>query len=822
MKFRLGFLATACLLVLQLKAQDKDTITFTDGLAVGRVGVGNRSIIYTDPVYYQWVTQNEILPIENDSVGVNRQGEVERWEKISVDEKGVFDSRRLRGGYLYITYNAPEPEIKIVEISGHSEVYINGAPRGGDVYNKHLTFHPVELKKGQNTFFIKGGRGKVSIKLLPVEKEISFLKRDMTIPDFLTTETDTKVGSIRILNSTSSTVKDLRIVTEQNGKEIETKVPSIIPLSMRKVPYYVQDIYTQKDTVRVSVKLFKGAELIDESLVLYRVKTLEQFYSRTFISDIDGSVQYYSVKEGDIKTEEQPAMFLSLHGARVEARRQAAEYKAKDWGHVIAPTNRRNFGFDWEDWGRWDAMEVQALAEQMYQTDPKRTYLTGHSMGGHGTWQIGATFPSKWAAIAPISGWYSLFSYANKQKDEEAQPLENMFGKSSHASYTLELSKNYLQHGVYIQHGDADDVVSVDQARFMRNHLGEFHPDFAYLEYEDKKHWFGIDFKTIFDYFQWHSQPENGDEKSFEFRTASPGVSSESRYITLYQQENSFDFCGVKVTQNVRSAQQRKKDEILKTRSIVVETENLKKFKLNLNHAMTADTIQVKVDNDSFEKLSAVIEQDLWFEKQDSSWVIVDKPSNSFQKNPLRYGTFKDAFRNNMVFVYATKGTEEENQWAFNKARFDAETFYYRGNGSIEIISDKEFSLSAYKDRSVILYGNATTNAAWKKLLPNSPVQVARNKVTVGKKQLKGSDYGVYFIYPREDSKTASIGVVSGTGMLGFKAVTPNRYFSSGVGIPDVMVFTPSLYKDGIDGVESAGFFGNDWTIENGEIQGQD
>ena len=72
-----------------------------------------------------------------------------------------------------------------------------------------------------------------------------------------------------------------------------------------------------------------------------------------------------------------------------------------------------------------------------------------------------------------------------------------------------------------------------------------------------------------------------------------------------------------------------------------------------------------------------------------------------------------------MVFVYATQGNEAENDWAYDKARFDAETFYYRGNGAMDVIPDREFSLGAYEDRSVILYGNASTNSAWDLLLAN-------------------------------------------------------------------------------------------------------
>jgi hypothetical protein len=46
-------------------------------------------------------------------------------------------------------------------------------------------------------------------------------------------------------------------------------------------------------------------------------------------------------------------------------------------------------------------------------------------------------------------------------------------------------------------------------------------------------------------------------------------------------------------------------------------------------------------------------------------------------KGAHRYGTFKDLFRNDVVFVYGTAGDAEEQAWAFNKSRFDAERFWY-------------------------------------------------------------------------------------------------------------------------------------------------
>jgi predicted peptidase len=39
-----------------------------------------------------------------------------------------------------------------------------------------------------------------------------------------------------------------------------------------------------------------------------------------------------------------------------------------------------------------------------YKLDPDRTYLSGLSMGGYGTWSLAAKYPERWAAIVPICG----------------------------------------------------------------------------------------------------------------------------------------------------------------------------------------------------------------------------------------------------------------------------------------------------------------------------------------------------------------------------------------------------------------------------------
>ncbi len=59
--------------------------------------------------------------------------------------------------------------------------------------------------------------------------------------------------------------------------------------------------------------------------------------------------------------------------------------------------------------------------EQKYQVDPKRIYLTGLSMGGYGTWQLGLAHPERFAALVPICGGGNIIEVVLGPRAQVAQ-----------------------------------------------------------------------------------------------------------------------------------------------------------------------------------------------------------------------------------------------------------------------------------------------------------------------------------------------------------------------------------------------------------------
>ena len=198
-------------------------------------------------------------------------------------------------------------------------------------------------------------------------------------------------------------------------------------------------------------------------------------------------------------------------------------------------------------------------------------------------------------------------------------------------------------------------------------------------------------------------------------------------------------------------------------------------------------------------------------------WREIGAPNASL-KGPRRYGPFKRAFRRHMAFVYGTVGTDEENAWARDKARLDAETFWYRGNGAVDVVPDTEVTDEMAATRNVILYGNADTNAAWDRLLPDSPVRAYRGGFTVGDRELVGDDLAGLFLRPMPGTDDGLVGVVAGSGVIGMRLTDRMPYFVSGVAYADVTILGPDTLLTGPDGVRVGGFFGEDWGVETGEF----
>ncbi|MEP7343743.1 MAG: PHB depolymerase family esterase [Gemmatimonadaceae bacterium] len=119
----------------------------------------------------------------------------------------------------------------------------------------------------------------------------------------------------------------------------------------------------------------------------------------------------------------------------------------------------------------------QSLSE--YHTDRSRVYLTGLSMGGHGTWYVAYRHPELFAAVAPICGWIPDF----KQFSGSMPVVPTDSGPPLPA-----VVRQLRRVPIWIFHGEMDAVVAVTGSREPAAALKEAGANVRYTEYLGLNH----------------------------------------------------------------------------------------------------------------------------------------------------------------------------------------------------------------------------------------------------------------------------------------------------------------------------------------------
>ncbi len=739
------------------------------------------------------------------------------WQDTAVDDAGAFDIPD--NGWARVTFTGSQAEPALLKVHAVGDVWINGLPRGGDIYGNGLEL-PFAMREGDNEVLLRRGRGRPAPVVWTAAQlndahphAASRIARvaphDSTLPDALANEPLEAWAGIIVQNINGTPLSGASISARVGDTAVRTDVPTVPPYAFLKVPVRLSAAATSStDDRTLHLTLSHGGTVLDEAALKLRTRLRTDAYKRTFVSDIDGSVQYYCMREALPGGEAAPGIVLSLHGASVEATSQARCFKNRDWCHIIAPTNRRPFGFDWEDWGRLDAMEVLADARSHYANDADRTWLTGHSMGGHGTWNVGLTLPDQWAAIAPSAGWATFWSYTGPDRYPEDDGVLEMLHRAANPSDTMLMLPNAERFGVYILHGDADKVVPVREARDMRRALSSFHPNFAYFEEPDAGHWWGdrcMDFPDLMHFLQRHQLGVGGRRDRLRFVTVDPSASSTCDWIGVLQQEQSL----------VPSSVDLRIEQSDEATSITGDTQNITALSIDPSHADVQADGLLRITLDGKAPVDVMVDGSTVNLHRDASggWHASSPPSPD-TKNPTRAGRLRSAWNHDVILIYGTTGTPQENAWSYARARQDAERWWYRGNGKVELVADSDFNPDAEPDRGVIVYGNRDVNSAWATLLADAPLQVNRVAVMTPTSTMHDDNLALVQVRPRPGSDVASVAVIAGTGRAGQRLTATMPLFLAGVGWPDWMVVHSNALLYGEDGVLGAGFFGADWSMD--------
>lgn len=804
-----------------------DTIQIREWLVCGPFSVGTREGItgvVEDPLTFR--------PSEGDTFRSGLvQGGITVCRKVTVDSLGWLETgyQDVRwdslqdyygnvgvacAGFAYAEFDCPRACRTVALAPKLGGFVLNGRGYLGDVYGNGWFQVPVQLDSGRNRVLLRlSGYGdqRVRFLLAPPAAPFKVVAEDITAPDIVADSSLTGWLGIPVLNTTPDRLDTVRLTVtlpsgDTVGRALALKVPR---LGVQKVPVRISIPARPFDTAGLA--LVVNATCTGDSrsdTVHLRIRRPEQSRKVTFVTDIDSSCQYYSVLyPKDYDPAKRYALILSLHGAGVEASGQADAYRPKDWAFVVAATNRRPFGFDWQDWGRLDAIEVLDRVVSSLPIDRERVLLSGHSMGGHGTWHVGLTHADRFAAAAPEAGWPDIQLYvpmflqrAAIFADPPQLAVRDMAMRPDNVPAML---VNALNLPLFILHGGDDDNVPTFHGRTFAEWLRELGYRFTYKEVPNRPHWWSyedglacVDDTDLMGFLK--TQRRDPGPRHIRFRTADLGQSNRSYWAVI---------------ERARVVGRDADLEVWATDSLVtVKTTNVSQFSLELTgQPFFSGRVAVRVDGKLVGR-SDDVPAHLTFHHTDKGWTPGPARAAATTKTPNLYGPAKQAMMKPFLLVYGTtdagltdvlrhSATQEEMRW------------WLVGNGRTQVVPDSEVTASDIARYNLVLYGGPKENSVTNRIADRLPIHVKAGRMSLGNRDL-GDSLAAMFVYPNPLNRDRLVLVRMGTDPDNTRLSMFWGVASSGTGIPDFMVFDRSVRRYGWTGVRAAGFFGPDWNLD--------
>lgn len=746
------------------------------------------------------------------------------WEKVELDSSGWLTtnypnvkwdtlqdfygiSALFNSGYAYAEVEVPERSCALA-VAMRCGFLINDASYAGDIYGHGYVQVPVVLDSGLNRIWLRlGGAGddRVKFMLIPVDDDVRLITKDATLSDLVYADsTGPFLAALPLSNSTEDWLEDVKLVVGGDGFVSDTfDLPPVAPMSFYKAPFKFSlgallPDSVPGDTLMLPVSVVYEDGRTDTTLKL-RCREPDQSRKETFISAIDNSVQYYGIMPSrNYDPARKYPLIFSLHGAGVQAIGLVNAYTQNDWAFVVSPTNRRRFGFDWQDWGRLDALEVLKQIKERYPIDEDRIHLTGHSMGGHGVWHVGLTHPDLFASASPGAGWtnHELYVPWTWQKSAiYAEPWQlEIRNQALRTDNQLARVENASNLPIYILQGGADDNVPAFQARLYAKRLAQLGYNYCYEEVPEKGHWWSdsgiacVNWPRMMEFMQ--EQVRNPYPEHVYYRSAD------------LTQENGAYWLHIHTTQD------RMQDAVIESwyadEGFRIRTTNVNRFALSLPQDEIGTELSVTIDDDS---LSVIPETDsIVFETGKKGW---HKARSKIY--PLPHPPIKGAYYEPFILVYGTRSDSETTAKLLHRAAGEAQRWWVVVNGTVRIVPDTAVTEEIINTYNLVLLGNAEQNVITARIEKNLPIRIEDGRFVFADEILPPEATASLFVYRNPLNPNKKVLVREGIGSDGLKL---SGYFStlySGAGIPDYIIWSEDVSDKGWGGVIKAGFFTADW-----------
>jgi predicted esterase len=398
--------------------------------------------------------------------------------------------------------------------------------------------------------------------------------------------------------------------------------------------------------------------------------------------------------------------------------------------------------------GDRDVMRCIAEAKQRFSIDEDRVYLTGESMGGHGTWAIASRHPDVFAAAAPVyGGWDFRITNVTRAVTVTA-PTTQMSAFGLERSSSFSHAENLLHVPLLVVHGDADASVHVENSRHAVKLLQRWGYNVRYYEMPGWAHEDLGQRLAIADWLLTHKRAS----AARTVRLRSPDLAGASAYWV-----------------NVRAYQRpaeiiRVNAEVMQPGVIRVDSTNVAALSLDVPKPYRGSSATVQIIWNG--KVHAI-------EASSGRVELGTAPDAPLHKRPGLEGSLPAAIERPFAVVVGTISPDARMRETIQaRADWFAQQWLGWQKHPLRVLKDTEISREHERQLSLILLGGADANAVTKRLANQLPFSGSPDGIVVDGRKFAVPDSVLQAIYPSpfvEDQYVYVVAATSADGMYFWK-----------------------------------------------------
>jgi hypothetical protein len=454
---------------------------------------------------------------------------------------------------------------------------------------------------------------------------------------------------------------------------------------------------------------------------------------RGYRSTIDGSVQPYGLvipgdwKPGDGKKR---PLHLWFHG-RAEKLSELAFIQDRQYNkgeftpegalvlHLYGRfCNANKFA------GEVDAFEAMHDVTRLYSIDPQRVVVRGFSMGGASTWQMAVHHPGLWAAAAPGAGFSETQEFF--KSFAPGKPVTPWWEIVLWRWYDATIcARNITGLPLVAYSGEIDGQKQA--ADIMLRFAQREGLSFPHVIGPQTAHKYHPDSKVEIEKFISEALTPSREEKprSIKFTTYSLIYPTRS-WITINRMEKQWDRADVDATC----------DNAIAT----ITTKNVAALRVSPPEGIT----RVKLDAEEF----PIKGSESIYSRVNGRWQEGDPVTDT--KNPSVCGPVDHAFMSAFLHIRPT-GTPlnaSTGEWAKKELEHAITEWRRVFRGDAPIKGDNVVTDEDLKNNNIVLWGDPSSNAVWKRLAKQLPAQWSKETLEFRGYKLDAQHYAPIFIFP--------------------------------------------------------------------------